>query len=40
MQLVLGERVVLDADPEPDDEPQPFFKIFFVKALEWRQSLG
>jgi hypothetical protein len=25
MQSVLGEIVVLDGDPEPDGEPQPFF---------------
>jgi hypothetical protein len=36
MQSVLGERVVLHADPDPGDEPQAFFPNF-VKALEWRQ---
>jgi len=39
MQSVLGERVVLDADPEPDNECRLFF-FNSVKALEYRQSLG
>jgi hypothetical protein len=32
MQSVLGERVLLDADPEPDDEPQPLLFQFCESA--------
>jgi len=31
MQSVLGETVVLHADPEPDDDGQPLFFLIFVK---------
>jgi len=46
----LGERVVLDADPEPDDEPRPLFFQFcesvgvatvtWMIQLTWRSSRG
>jgi hypothetical protein len=39
MQSVLGERLVLDADRDPDDEHQALLKKN-CKSLEWRQSLG
>jgi hypothetical protein len=32
MESVFREIVVLDADPEPDDEPQPFFFQFCESA--------
>jgi hypothetical protein len=44
----LGERVILDADPEPDDEPRPLFFQFCERVgvatvtwmiqLKWRSS--
>jgi hypothetical protein len=50
MQSVLSERVLLDADPEPDDEPQPLSFQFCESAgvatvtwiiqLTWRSSRG
>jgi hypothetical protein len=50
MQSVLGETVVLDADPDPDDERQSFFLQFCESAgvatltwmiqLTWRSSQG
>jgi hypothetical protein len=50
MQSVLGETVVLDADPEPDDEPEPVLFQFCESAgvatvtwmiqLTWRLCRG
>jgi hypothetical protein len=50
MESVLGEAVVLDADPERDDERQPPFKFFcesggvatvtWMIQVTWRSSRG
>jgi hypothetical protein len=50
MQSVSGEKVGLDADPEPDDEPEPLLFQFCESAglatvtwmiqLTWRSSPG